>query len=384
MKIGDALEILETIGSDQWGIVTTAQAQREGISRLQINRLAQKGVLQKDSQGVYFLPSAPMGPSAQIQASWISLDPKHFLSERWEDGPKIVVSHESAAAIHGIGNLIPQADTFSATIRKQTSRTGIKILSNQDIDRDDIANIDGLPVTCVEKTVADLAAQRVERDYLSIIVADALEKEGVGFLSLASRLDEYSAHYAATSGRQLAEEFFLENSSLETNKNIVEQANAIKSKLNQQISPEFRAAMDSIGQAAQNAISPSLASSFAQISSDQEESLRKLIQPIVTRNLQPIMKQLTPQVNLFVTSEELGKALKGMGLGAGVLGAGQLSDALLQSQKINWNQLLPGAFGNHKYKVEAADESDKTSADEDQGQDDSIAETEANDESSEE
>ncbi|MDU3078164.1 MAG: type IV toxin-antitoxin system AbiEi family antitoxin domain-containing protein, partial [Mixta calida] len=185
------METLETIASDQWGIVTTAQAQREGITRVQINRLAQKGVLYKSSHGVYYLPSAPMGALSDIQASWISLDPKHFLSERWEEGPRIVVSHESAAAIHHIGNLIPQVDTFSATFRKQTSRSGIKILSNQKIDREDIVNVDGLPVTSVKRTVVDLAAQKIEREYLSMIVADALEKENVGYLSLASQLDEY-------------------------------------------------------------------------------------------------------------------------------------------------------------------------------------------------
>lgn len=310
MKIGEVLEILETIGSDQWGIVTTAQAQREGISRLQINRLAQKGVLQKDSQGVYFLPSAPMGPSAQIQASWISLDPKHFLSERWEKGPEIVVSHESAAAIHGIGNLIPQADVFSATKRKQTSRSGIKILSNQSVDRNDIANIDGLPVTSIERTVADLAAQRIERNYLSIVVADALEKEGVGFYSLASRLDEYCVHYAATSGQELVEEFFRENSSIENHQNIVAQANAIKDKMNQQTSPAFRMAMKGVGHTAWDSIDPSLLSHFATIQSGQEERIRRIVQSTMQQSLEPILKAFESHIDLAALSPSVIKPVE--------------------------------------------------------------------------
>ena len=87
---------------------------------------------------------------------------------------------------------------------------------------------------------------------------------------------------------------------------------------------------------------------------------------MVMREVEALMKNWSPQVNLIVGSEEIEKALKG-GHWIDNLGAAKLSEALVQSQKINWNQLLPGAFGNHKYKVEAADESDKAGADEDQG-----------------
>ena len=129
---------------------------------------------------------------------------------------------------------------------------------------------------------------------------------------------------------------------------------------------------------------PLLANVVAAQLAQHGEKFGKMLQPMVMREVEALMKNWPPPINLIVGSEELSKALKGMSLGAGVLGASQLSDALLQSQKINWNQILPGAFGNHNYTVEAADESDKTSADEDQGQDDALAETEANDESSEE
>lgn len=37
MKSLEALQQLEFLAAGQWGIITTAQAQREGISRLQLN-----------------------------------------------------------------------------------------------------------------------------------------------------------------------------------------------------------------------------------------------------------------------------------------------------------------------------------------------------------
>ncbi|MGS2664592.1 type IV toxin-antitoxin system AbiEi family antitoxin domain-containing protein [Corynebacterium glucuronolyticum] len=367
MGSGNILENLETIASDQWGIVTTAQAQREGITRVQINRLVQKGVLYKSSHGVYYLPSASMGALSDIQASWISLDPKHFLSERWEDGPKIVVSHESAAAIHHIGNLIPQADTFSAIIRKQTSRSGIKILSNQKIDSEDIVNVDGLPVTSVKRTVVDLAAQRIEREYLSMIVADALEKEDVGYLSLASRLNKYCTHYGATSGRELVDKFYLENAPLESQKDILERANTITNRLNEQTSPAFKTVMESLSESYLDKARPLLADSVAMHFAEHGEKLGKMLQPIVMQAVEAQMKNWIPQIYAPIASEELEKALKAVSLWAGNLETNKVSDALLKSQLANLNRTIPAPFGSSQDKAKATANRSKPKANENQG-----------------
>lgn len=60
MKSLEALQQLEFLAAGQWGIITTAQAQREGISRLQLNRLAERGTLSRARRGVFsfLLPSS--------------------------------------------------------------------------------------------------------------------------------------------------------------------------------------------------------------------------------------------------------------------------------------------------------------------------------------
>ena len=120
MKQAEVLATLEMVASDQWGIVTTAQAGREGVERLQLSRLAEKGDLERARHGVYLLPSHQAGPQDEIRAAWLSLEPKKFIDERWEDEWPVVVSHESAARIHGIGRLIPPKLTFSTGGTKQT------------------------------------------------------------------------------------------------------------------------------------------------------------------------------------------------------------------------------------------------------------------------
>ena len=222
MKQADVLATLEMVASDQWGIVTTAQAGREGVERLQLSRLAEKGDLDRARHGVYLLPSHQAGPQDEIRAAWLSLEAKKFIDERWEDEQPVVVSHESAARIHGIGRLIPPKLTFSTGGTKQTRQQAIRIYTRRTLAEGDIVSVDGLPVTSVARTVGDLAEEGIERDYLADLVADALRKENVRIDDLAEKLTPAARSYGAKSGMQLVSELSAEASSVE---DIVERRN---------------------------------------------------------------------------------------------------------------------------------------------------------------
>ena len=215
MKQAEVLATLETVASDQWGIVTTAQAGREGVERLQLSRLAEKGDLERARHGVYLLPSHQAGPQDEIRAAWLSLAPKKFIDERWDDEWPVVVSHESAARIHGIGRLIPPKFTFSTGGTKQTRQQGIRIYTRRELAEADIVSVDGLPVTSVARTVGDLAELKVERGYLADVVADALRKENVRIDDLAQKLEPAARSYGAKTGMQLVSELSAEATSVE-------------------------------------------------------------------------------------------------------------------------------------------------------------------------
>mgnify|MGYP001941491906 CR=1 FL=1 len=220
------LLILETISSDQWGLVTGEQAAREGVGASELSSLLDEKVLYSVRPGVYALPSAPIDRFADLKASWLSLDAGRFLAERWEDGPGFVVAHESAAAVHGIGNLIPHVDTFVTSGKGSGTGSDIEVFTAQDLGADDIVSIDGLPVTSIGRTIADLAAEGMERQYLSIMVVDALEKEGVRVRDIASRLDACASVYGANSGRQLVHQLMRESSTEEDKADILDRAEA--------------------------------------------------------------------------------------------------------------------------------------------------------------
>lgn len=215
MKESEALVVLETIASDQWGIVTTSQADREGVPRWQVARMVERGDLRRIRHGVSLLPSHLDGPLTEVRAAWLSLDTSLFIEERWAKSIPEAVSHQSAASVHGLGRMIPSYHFFSSVERKQTKQTDIRIVRRRDLVREDVVSVDGLPVTSIERTVGDLAGIGIERGYLSDVVADALRKEGVKFQQLAHALDPSASKYRAESGEQLVSQLGQEGSTTE-------------------------------------------------------------------------------------------------------------------------------------------------------------------------
>ncbi|TYR15029.1 type IV toxin-antitoxin system AbiEi family antitoxin domain-containing protein [Corynebacterium urealyticum] len=205
MSSTKTLELLESLAADQWGIITTAQAKSEGISRLQLSRLSERGVLTRTRQGLYHLPSASFGPLTDIREAWVALRPSFFPGERLSEENDVFVSHESAAIIHQIGDLIPHKHTFSTRARKQTRHEDILIYNYRNANEEDVLLVDGLPVTSIERTIADLADEKIEFNYLAVIVTDALRKEGVRIAALAECLDASAHAYGYANGQAFIE-----------------------------------------------------------------------------------------------------------------------------------------------------------------------------------
>lgn len=223
MKRAEVLETLELLASDQWGIITTAQAQREGISRLNLSRLADQGVIRRARRGVYLLPSHAESSSSDIQAAWLSLEPQLFADERWEAENPCVVSHQSAAQIHRIGRLIPLKHTFSIAGQKRATQTDVEILDERPLAPDDVVSIGGLPVTSIERTIGDLAEAQIERQYLAELVADGLILGGNRFTEMAAKLEPFARNYQANSGADLVKQLNSEAATTDFRRKLLEQ-----------------------------------------------------------------------------------------------------------------------------------------------------------------
>lgn len=85
MKAMDALRVLAEVTSDQWGMVTSAQALMHGITRLDLSRLAASGHLERLAHGVYKDAGAAGDEFEGIHAAWLGTEPKRTSVVRLHD-----------------------------------------------------------------------------------------------------------------------------------------------------------------------------------------------------------------------------------------------------------------------------------------------------------
>ena len=170
MKARDALRELAEISASQWGMVTSAQAAARGVSRLDLSRLTESGDLVRLAHGVYKDAGAPSGAYLDVRAAWLSSDPARLASDRLGDGHRgVVVSGQTAAWLHDIGDLRSNRTELTTPVRRQTQRADLHY-RRRDLPVEDVTIRDGLPVTTPERTIADLVEDRTDLS----IVADAL------------------------------------------------------------------------------------------------------------------------------------------------------------------------------------------------------------------
>lgn len=169
----DVLRELSQITATQWGLVTTAQAGRRGVSRLYLSRLADAGHLERLGHGVYRAAGVPADRFEALKAAWLSVDPKLTAEERLRRTvADAVVSGAAAAYLHGLGDLVPEPYEFTVPARRQTQRSEIRFRVRQ-LSKDSVTLREGLPVTTVEQTIADLVEARTDWSLVADALADA-------------------------------------------------------------------------------------------------------------------------------------------------------------------------------------------------------------------
>lgn len=191
------------LAAGQSGLLTAAQAGREGVTRLRLARLADAGVLERVTQGVYAVAGADDEHQA-LRAAWLALDPARTAEERLVDPATCgVVSHTSAAGLHDLGDLLADRPEFTFPYRKQSIRH-IR-LHQADLPSSDVTLVDGLPVTTVERTIADLLRDRHDPEHVAQIAGQAARRGVVDLSSLAEHLEPLARRHGQRDGAALAE-----------------------------------------------------------------------------------------------------------------------------------------------------------------------------------
>ena len=193
---------LGALAAEQWGLFTTAQAAQAGVSSQQLARLAGQGVLERVRHGVYRVAGAPPGAQDHVRAAWLALRPAQTAGERLGLGAGTepeeveVVSHRSAAALHGLGDLDADRAEFSVATRRQSRDRDVRF-HLATLSAGEWTVLDGLPVTTVERTLADLARVHLDGGHLAGVVRDVVTTLHLEPGVVAQALAPFARRYGA-------------------------------------------------------------------------------------------------------------------------------------------------------------------------------------------
>lgn len=198
MGSSESLRVLAELSASQWGMVTTAQAAERGVQRLDLSRLAKAGHLERLAHGVYRDAGAPSDEYQSLRAAWLAADPSRTAEARLGDlvGGVVVVG-PSAASLHGAGDLPADRHELSSPVRRQTQRPSISYRQQQ-LEPADVTIAHGLPVTTIERTIADLVGARTDLSLVAGVLRDAARGRNLD----TGRLSDLLGPLAARNGHR--------------------------------------------------------------------------------------------------------------------------------------------------------------------------------------
>lgn len=199
--------------SSQEGLVSTAQLRAAGVTDSRIARLKQQGVIEPVTHGVWSTPLAPPDWEwRELRAAWIRLDPTRSAAERCAStNPRGVVRGRSAALLWGVGALDADEPSFAVWGSRMRSRQAIHLTPERDgLTPEEWCVRHGLPVTTLERTVSDLAKERIDGDHLERIAADAVLLCHADPESLTHALTPHARWYGYTDGAAMMQEALLQ------------------------------------------------------------------------------------------------------------------------------------------------------------------------------
>jgi predicted transcriptional regulator of viral defense system len=154
---------LYEIAEAQAGYFTASQAQTVGFSTERLSANVKSGRFVRITQGVYRLYHFPGSPYEDMFIAWLRA------------GPYSVISHESALAVYELSDVLPGEIHIIVPRNASRRRKGIRQHTNR-LRADEITKRNGLPITTVERTLADLIATGLAEEQLRQAIREALQR----------------------------------------------------------------------------------------------------------------------------------------------------------------------------------------------------------------
>jgi predicted transcriptional regulator of viral defense system len=159
---------LVALAEEQDGLLTADQARKAGFTNSVLARLVQRGRIERTARGVYRVPYIPPGRFSQHREA--------VLWAKANRGPSdVALSHATALVVYGISDANPQLIHLtvprSARLRRQKPKA--VVVHRQDLSPEEITVEEGIPLTTISRTVADLLHSNGRIDLVRQAISDA-------------------------------------------------------------------------------------------------------------------------------------------------------------------------------------------------------------------
>jgi predicted transcriptional regulator of viral defense system len=174
---------LYEIAENQGGYFTSAQARVAGFTRDLLSYHVRSGRFERVARGVYRLRQFPSSPFEDL-----------FIAQL-RAGPHSVVSHDSALALYELSDVLPAEGHLTVPPTASRRRPGIRQHTLQ-IAPDEVSSREGLRITTVPRTLADVARSGTSEDRVQQAAQEAVDRGLVGYRELEDAADRYGGRAA--------------------------------------------------------------------------------------------------------------------------------------------------------------------------------------------
>lgn len=154
------IDALRGIAAEQYGFVTTSQAEAAGVTRHSLSMLAKRGRIERVVHGVYRVPQfAPTGLE------------RFALALLWTGCPEAVLSHETALDAYGVCDVNPTEIHVTTNRRIRRSGGDGYALHRQDLEKSQIGWWEEMPIVKLDTAIE----QCIEGGTPTYLILQAIE-----------------------------------------------------------------------------------------------------------------------------------------------------------------------------------------------------------------
>jgi len=156
-------DALYHLAEQQAGYFTARQAAGVGFSGERLTEYSKNGRFQRVAHGVYRLTQFPSSRFEDLFVAWLKC------------GPKSAISHESALALYDLSDVLPGEVHVTLPRTASRRRKGIRLHTNR-LSPPNVVKREGLRVTSVPRSIADVARAGLSEDHVARAIREALER----------------------------------------------------------------------------------------------------------------------------------------------------------------------------------------------------------------